>query len=580
MAKVSPRMKKMGVTGEDLANARRRRNLIIWIAVPIVLVVGIAGYFAYNPWRVKRVHREAREALNRGDYSEAALNARRALQMNPNFAPACLTMAEIAEHEQLAEAVMWREQVVRTSGESADTLLAYACTAIRFGKNSSALSALTRVPEKDRMREDYLVVAGTLALESGDNAEAARLYENASRINPENAAYRLALGKAQCSSDDYFTREQGRRTLAELGSHPKFGVSALRELINNCEVHKEYLSALRYANQLASMPTHEFPDDVLQLGLMRVTKDEKFSATLAAIQEKAESNPIHAGALLLWMGQAGLALDGLEWVQKRAPNLAKSPDLRPAIADCHLTLGHWNDLLAATETGAWKTAEHMRHAYRTRSFRELSDTASARTEWNLAVNAAARKTDALEWLVQMASERKWVEEAEQCLWALLDLSPGSRSAIASLQNHYLAKKNTAGLRRVSVHLVKTDPANENAQNDLALSSLLLNTESDQAMRIARDLHTRHPENAAYASTFAFALHCTARTTEGLKILEALPAEHLTDPSISAYYGILLAATNLPEKAEHFLEISREATLLPEEDELVAKAKQSIADALK
>ncbi len=563
-----------------MAKATRRRNLILWIAVPIVLVVGIAGYLAYKPWRVKSFHREARAALNRGDYAEAAINARRALQLNPNFAPACLTMAEIAEHDQLAEEVMWREQVVRTAGASADTLLAYASTAARFGRSSTALSALALVPEKDRMREDYLVVAGTLALESGENAEAARLYENATRINPANAAYRLALGKARSSIGDYFTREEGRRNLVELGSHPELGVSALRELINNCEAHKEYLSALRYANQLVSMPTHEFSDDMLQLGLMRATKDEKFSTTLAATQQKAESNPIDAGALLLWMSRVGLAFEGLEWVQKRTPNLAKSPDLRPAIADCYLKLGHWNDLLAATETGAWKTVDHVRHAHRARAFREKSDTASARTEWNLAVNAAARKADALEWLVEIATERQWVEEAEQCLWALLDMSPGSRSAIATLQNHYLAKNNTAGLRRLSVHLVKTDPANEDAQNDLALSSLLLNTESDQAMKIARDLHTKHPENAAYASTFAFALHCSARTAEGLKILEALPAEHLTDPSIAAYYGIMLATTNLPEKATHFLEMSRGVTLLPEETELVVKAKQSIADALK
>ena len=60
--------------------------------------------------------------------------------------------------------------------------------------------------------------------------------------------------------------------------------------------------------------------------------------------------------------------------------------------------------LAATQGGSWKSVEHIRHAYRARAFRENGDKSFARTEWNAANGAAARKTDALKWLAQIASE--------------------------------------------------------------------------------------------------------------------------------------------------------------------------------
>ena len=117
---------------------------------------------------------------------------------------------------------------------------------------------------------------------------------------------------------------------------------------------------------------------------------------------------------------------------------------------------------------------------------------------------------------------------------------------------------------------------ENAQNNLAISSLLLNTEPERAMKIAKDLYTKHPDNPAYVSTYAFALHCAAHSDQGLEILEKLPAQRLEEPAIAAYYGIMLAASNAPEKARHFLEIGRGGNLLHEVRDLVTRAEEAIA----
>lgn len=567
----------MGTTATDLARARRRRIFFLWLSLSLVVAGTIVGFFFYKPWRLDNLNRSARAALDRGDYTEASLKARRALQLDPNYAPACVAMAEIAEHDRQPDAFTWRERVLHLSGESGDSLLAFASCALSFGKKASAKAALERVPEAYRTREDYLVVAGTIALDAGDNAEAARFYEKAKAMNPENAAYRLALGKAQSASDDYLTREAGRRLLADLAPHPTLGVVALRTLIASYEEHEEVQAALRATQQLVALPSHEFSDEVLRLRFLMNTGDEAFGPSLAAIQQKAESNPNHAGALLLWMSRAGLALEALEWALKRAPKVGQTAEVRPALAGCYLTLGDWPALLASTQSGAWKPVEYVRHAYRARAFREQGENAFARNEWTLANNAGARQSDALIWLAQMASEWKWADETEQSLWALLEQAPGNRWAIETLSNRYFEKSDTAGLRRVAVHLVKMDPADENAQNDLAISSLLLSTETDRATRIAKELYTKHPENAAYASTFAYALHCAGRTAEGLKVLESLPPNRLEEPAIAAYYGVMLVANHSPEKARRFLQIGRDARLLLEERALLTKAERQLPE---
>ena len=123
----------------------------------LVLAIGV-GSFAYKPWRLKSLQRASREAIGKGDYSRASFYARRALQLDPDFFPACVTMAEVGERTRMPDAVIWRERIVHLKGETADSLLGLAATALSFSRIATARTALERVPAKDREREDFLVL--------------------------------------------------------------------------------------------------------------------------------------------------------------------------------------------------------------------------------------------------------------------------------------------------------------------------------------------------------------------------------------------------------------------------------------
>ena len=566
----------MGVTGSDLARWTRRRLLIIWITTATLVVGALVGYVFYKPWRLEKLDRDAQAAMGRKDYTEASLKARRALQIDPQHLAAFLIMAEISEIFRNENALDWRERITHLAGGSTASLIAYASTAVDFGKHSIAKSALDRVPEADKQSTDFQAVAGALALDSGDFAVAEGFFAKAAELDPTNAAHRFALAKAQLGTDDFFKRESGRKLLAELTKDETFRLRALRELVSSYVSAGEPQAALRECRTLIADPDHAFSDDLQFLQLLHGTGDNGFPSALAESKQKAAANAKNAGALLIWMGNAGLALEALNWALKDAPDVGKMPGLEPGFAACYVVLEDWPKLLNATAVGPWPETEYVRHAYRAKASREQNLGPVADTEWQGAINAAVNKTANLAWLARMAKEWKWPVEEEKALWAVINKSPKATWALETLYRRYLQDKNTLGIRRVSAHLLKIDPSNERAQNDFALSSVLLGHEVERARDMASVLARKYPENVAYVSTYAFALLAADQANRALQVLETLPPAELERPAVAAYYGMALAAADAPDKARRFLAIARDATFLPEEQAWITKAERQIS----
>ena len=98
----------------------------------------------------------------------------------------------------------------------------------------------------------------------------------------------------------------------------------------------------------------------------------------------------------------------------------------------------------------------------------------------------------------------------------------------------------------------------------------------RGQKIARELYEKEPANAAYASTYAFALYSQDDLDKALKVLNSLADAQLHQPEIAAYYGIILVAAGEQARAREFLDLGEKAKLLPEEKALVEKARRSLA----
>ena len=159
------------------------------------------------------------------------------------------------------------------------------------------------------------------------------------------------------------------------------------------------------------------------------------------------------------------------------------------------------------------------------------------------------------------------------LWHAALKFPQQPWPLTSLRNLYLARRDTAGLRRVYQTSMQRDPKDKLARNNFTMLSLLSGKGVLDAHKAAAELRTSEPGNPVFASTYAFSLYLQGKPDEGLKVLQALKPEELANPAVATYYGILLSAAGKSRDSKDYLDKSAKAFLLPEELALVASARK-------
>ena len=278
------------------------------------------------------------------------------------------------------------------------------------------------------------------------------------------------------------------------------------------------------------------------------------------------------------MNSHGLALLAIDWSKRLPPEMLGSIPLRLALADAYVRLRDWAALKTMLATRIVGPGEPIRRALQAKAARETGDDIGFEKNWVAAVGAAEGRSDErLNLLQTIAFQWNWPDKATAVLWMLAENPDAQRDALQALYRYYAAAARHGRALSHSLSArrgrCRNDPA---VRNNFAQISLLLKAETSRARGIARDLHEAHPHDAAFASTYAFALFQSGDVKGALKIMRQLTPEQLHDPSVAAYFGILLAAAGQNDDATEYFALAEKAKLLPEEEELVAQAKASLA----
>lgn len=551
--------------------AKALRWILIGFGCLALIAVCIHAYTAFREWKLRTLVKKGETAMRAAHYAEASLSVRRALQLEPRDLSAQKLMAALMETVGNPAAVTLRGEIVHASGESSDSLIAYAGAALRFGRYPLARSIIVRVAGPERRRPDFQAIAGALALESGNLREAERRYAEAVRIDPGNRLYRIQMATVQSMAEDYFVRKKGRQSLAELSHDSESAVAALRALATSLLQTGERMEAEQITTKLVQLPGCNLADRITHLTLLRESGSAEFQVQFDAIEAEAKANISKAPAVLFWMSSNGLAREALDWAGSNLSEFSRLPEVLPALATCYATLEDWHGLEEISQNKNWAQFDYLRHVYLSRALRAQGDAHLASGEWSLALSAAGPSAEALTNLWNLAEGWQWDSEEEEVLWLVVDKHPEIELAFKKLSSKYLKEENTPGLLKLAACRLRAEPGNEDVQNDVAYLSLLLGKDVDSATRVAKLLHKRQPENPSYASTLALALETSGQTGEASQVLAALPVASLQEPAIAAVYGRVLAERSRPDEARPFLQIARSSSLLPEERELAEKA---------
>jgi tetratricopeptide (TPR) repeat protein len=550
------------------------------IAICIIALAALAGFgwvgrLAYRSWKQEHLLKQARYYESKSDISNALLCLQRALQSNPSNVEAARMLADLAEVTHSPAAVIWRRRVTDLKPAVAQYRLEWAKTALTLGDFRSANEALGGVAPADRTSAEYFKGAAALAWALKEYPEAESNYLEAVRLEPTNLVSQLNLAVVQLVSTNEATANKARLALDQMKANANMRAQVLRQLMFDAARNKQKDKALAYSTELQADPHCMFADNLTHLGLLDAAKSPDFAAHLAVVQKKAETNRLGAYELVLWFYSRGKTNEGLAWIESLPAATQTNLPMPVVIAEGKATLAKWTELEEMLKSQSWKDLDYLRHAFYARALRGSGNTAVAAGEWQSALRLSAKRNEALDDLVRRAASWGWEPEVDDALWAIIDNFPADRNAFVVLYNRLFMTGNSPGLRNLLAKAYAAAPSNNDLENNLAILLLLLDPTGSKGHDLAHEVYTKDPKNPFYLSTYAYSLHLHNKGDEALKLFGTLTAQQLGDPSVAAYYGIILAASGEGAKARQYLELANGAKLLPEENKLIKKAKDSI-----
>ncbi len=553
-------------------------KVILWTVGLIVLmsVGGVVGYHQFRAWQQRRLIAEANALVNQGDYRRASLDARRLLQLDPNNAEACRILARIAEKAGSRGALEWRRRVMELGVATPNDLILLARAAVRFDERGTADAAISKLPESAKQTAEYHALLADLAFAQRDGVEMERQLSEAARLEPGNKDYIMRLAALRLGATDASTRAQGKQTLEELQKDPLLRREATRFLAEGALRQNLTLSAVELARELNDLPDKTFADQLVLLTALDAAKDNGFAAFLEEMKTSSADDPERAAALVTWLNVHNRSADGIAWSAKLPPGVIGQKIVQIALSDAYVAAKDWTGLQRLVNSGNWGTVDFLRNALQARAFRELGNEPESAAQWNEALKKMAADTRQALVLAETVEKWGWRDEAVDLLWLVAKDPVRGDDALGALYRYFAKNGDTENLYRVLLHQIELRPTDANVQNNFAQLSLLLNLNTDRGQKVAREVYEKDPKNAAYVSTYAFALHSQGDTRKALKTLETLTSEQLHKPEIAAYYGIILAASGDQAKAVEFLDLGEKASLLPQEKALVEKARRSLA----
>ena len=538
----------------------------------LLIVLAIGGYRFYQKWQADRLTKRAETYLSWGDSRSAALAGRRAFQLDASNADACRVLARTAEHDNQPAAIEWRQQVITLAPDSIPDQIALARTALQFNRIDTAEAALAKIGPAAEQLAPYHEVKAQLAVAKKDPVTAERHFAESVRLDPERKQNRLNLAVFQLQSPSRETRDRASALLQEYMNDQTLRVPAARALRDYAAQRKDGPALLGITELLYGYPEATFRDRISYLQVLQALGHPQFAAKVTELQAEAIKDPGKLITLLSWMNSNHLAVLAIDWSKQWPPELAKDNVVRIAIADSYITTNDTDRLQEWCKKVDWGKLDFLRHAYLAWVARSRGEDLVFQSEWNAAVHGAGSNGENLFSLQQNATKWKWKEEAENLLWALTKDTEKQGLALTALSQYYTEKGDTAQLYRVAARVCEVYPKDDDARNNLANLSLLLNLNPDTAESIAEQLHRKAPENPIFASTYAFALYRKGRPQQAVEIMNKLKPAELEQPALSAYYGVFLAAAGEKSKAADYLKRGETGRLLPEEKTLVEQAQ--------
>jgi predicted Zn-dependent protease len=549
-----------------------RKTLIFVAVMAILAVAGWGGRKAYKKATERRLLTEASAYLARNDFRNAGLCLQRALQVNPMSAPASELTADMLETVGAPAALNWRIRASQLQTNNVEYRFAWAKTALKLQEPNGAAQALSGLDEKAKSTAAFHKLAGAIAWDLKDAADAEEQYEEALQLEPGNEATILNLATVRLASTNTEIAQTARQSLEQIPTNSPVHSTALRYLATDAAAHKQFDKALSYSETVISAPGATYNDKMAHLELLREARNPGYTPWRTALEEDAKASSDHAYVLGHWMAVKEGPSEALHWLHGLPLQTQTNLPVPLLATDCHIELKDWAGLRAVIENRNWNDAEYYRLCLKSMADRHLDDNLQAKGAWEGAVRLSSHRLDRLTRLAQITSAWGWSAEMNEVLLQVVSEFPKEKWAADDLMKSLYANGDSAGLASLLARVYSADPTDNRIKNNLANISLLRNSDLENAYRLAREAYNSSPNNPFYICNYAYSLLLQKKPGEAVKVINGLKAEYLKTPSIAAYYGVVQAGAGHKDIAREPLKLAENSQLLPEEKEMVRVAE--------
>jgi Flp pilus assembly protein TadD len=542
--------------------------LLLFLAIPLIGVIGWGGYSIYRVEKQRRLVNNARTALRESASEQALFWASQALKNEMDGAEECRLMAEVAESARSPEAIFWRARVASLQPKLLQNYLAWAKTALGFGNPVAARYALDAAPKEAQQNASWHSLYAGLASNTGRSSAAEFHFAEATRLDPQNPLHEVNLSTFRLSSPNPKVAEAARKSLESKSADPAVQLLVWRALLRDGIGRNDLEFAKTYQERLWDDPRAEFGDKANCLEVAR--RNGSLQPFLQQLQKEVSNQAEQATLLIYWMTNHGLAAEAIKWADSAFPPRTAKLSVQIAIADTLLQEKNWPELRDRIEGENWKQFEFIRQAMLVRTDRE-QDLPAWRVDWMKLVQSLPAVGGKLP-LGRLAESWGWMDDAVDLYWQVADASAlEGPEALARLWTIYQRDRNTAGLLRVATKQHEASPDNLVARNNYAFLLLLLDVDRQKAVRLAEESANQAPNQPNVAATLAFARFRQGDPELGRQLLEKFDKQTLEDPGLALYYALSLEAVQQSEKALHYAQIAEQSRcLLPEEASLARR----------
>ena len=549
------------------------KKVLIFAAV--MAVVAAAGWFGRKAYKRSAEHKLialARQYEAQKDWHNTNLCLERVLQINPVSAEAYKMIADLLESTGSPSALIWRVRLAENEPDNVTNRLLWAQTAIKFQNLKSAEEALSKIDDQTKKTAAYHKMAGALAWNLGQPAEAENQYAEALRLEPDNQAVLLNLESIRLTSTNQTVAAPARLALESTITNAALRPVALQHLLTDALDRHNIPKAVAYSTEIVRQPTATFSDKINHLQLLHVAKSDDYGPWLASLQAAALHSPADAFALGRSLATTENPGTALRWLHELPLETQTNLPVPLIITDCQIALKDWNGLLTFVNRQDWGEIEFYRLAVESLAQRSLNHDDASQTDWHKTLRLTAHHLDRLTRLADVTRTWGWAPEQTEVLLQITDEFPDEKWAVSQLMAQYYADGKTGELQRLLLKSHTANPDDTRIENNLANILLLRKSELDQANLMAKQVYEASPSDPFFISTYAYSLFLQKKPDEALKVLNNLKPEYLKIPSIAAYYGVIQAGSGHQALAREPIALADSAKLLPEEKEMVRLAK--------